>query len=240
MPGRCHCDGVRRFVDDDCGYLDWLAANPQGFVINAARNTTAAYLVLHRASCYTIGGRPARGSQWTADYIKFCGGRAELEAFASAHLAGNAHPHGICLHGLTSDHQPSADSPSQAGAPPGTLGPLWASGLTFQPTAAPFYPRGLTVVLADPPVMSARPSGQPLQLTTAPRLASWNEAGDPDQVRLEAFLAGAERLLRSQYEPLSDGLLALRLDVGLPQTTALLGQRDLDNYLFPLAATIDK
>jgi hypothetical protein len=29
---------MRHFIDDDEGYLDWLAANPERFVINAARN----------------------------------------------------------------------------------------------------------------------------------------------------------------------------------------------------------
>jgi len=85
----------------------------------------------------------------------------------------------------------------------------------------------------------ARPSSQPLRLPVSPRLASWNKAGDPDQVRLAEYLAAADELLRPHYERLS-GTLALRLDVGLPQAAGLLDQRDLDNYLFPLATRLSR
>ena len=34
------------------------------------------------------------------------------------------------------------------------------------------------------PTMFAIPVGSAVQLDVAPRLASWNRAGDPDQVRL--------------------------------------------------------
>jgi hypothetical protein len=71
----------------------------------------------------------------------------------------------------------------------------------------------------------------------APRLASWNRADDPEQVRLGLYLDAAEALLR----PIIDGLpdpLALRLDVGLPDHVDLLEARDLDNYLYPLAARL--
>ena len=58
-------------------------------------------------------------------------------------------------------------------------------------------------------------------------------------MKLEAFLAATEQLLRPRCEQLT-GPLALRLDVGLPPATPLLDQRDLDNYLFPLAARMSK
>jgi hypothetical protein len=80
---------------------------------------------------------------------------------------------------------------------------------------------------------------QPLQLPVPSRLASWNRAGDPDQVRLAAHLDAVEALLRPRLEQLS-GPLALRLDVGLPGAAALLDQRDLDNYLLPLAARLSR
>ena len=67
----------------------------------------------------------------------------------------------------------------------------------------------------------------------------WNRAGDPDQVKLEAFLAATEQILRSRCEQLT-GPLAIRLDIGLPPATPLLDQRDLDNYLFPLAVRMSK
>jgi hypothetical protein len=51
--------GMRHFVDDDAGYLAWLAGHPADFVINTGRSPSAAYLMLHRASCRTISGTPA-------------------------------------------------------------------------------------------------------------------------------------------------------------------------------------
>ncbi len=88
----------------------------------------------------------------------------------------------------------------------------------------------------DTPLFAV-PSSQPLQLPVPPRLASWNRAGDPDQVRLARYLDAAEDLLHPRLKSLS-GPLALRLDVGLPQAVQLLHQRDLDNYLFPLATRL--
>lgn len=74
------------FKDDDGGYRDWLAQHQgsDSFVLNAERNPRATYLILHRATCHTISGEPARGTQWTHDFIKICGTRAELEAFAGS------------------------------------------------------------------------------------------------------------------------------------------------------------
>lgn len=88
-------------------------------------------------------------------------------------------------------------------------------------------------------VMFAMPRSRPVQLAVAPRLASWNRAGDPDQIRLEAFLVSAEQLLLPRCEQLT-GPMALRLDIGLPPATPLLDRRDLDNYLLPLAARLSK
>jgi hypothetical protein len=88
---------MQRFVDDDDGYLEWLAAHPDGFVINVERSPQTAYIVLHRASCRTISGDPARGAQWTHDYIKVCGGRNELEEFARRDVGGPAQPCELCI-----------------------------------------------------------------------------------------------------------------------------------------------
>jgi hypothetical protein len=85
----------------------------------------------------------------------------------------------------------------------------------------------------------AMPGSQPLRLPVPPRLASWNKAGDADQVRLARYLATAGELLRPHYARLT-GPLALRLDVGLPQAAGLPDQRDLDNYLLPLATRLSQ
>ncbi|WP_285029791.1 hypothetical protein [Mycolicibacterium sp. lyk4-40-TYG-92] len=78
----------------------------------------------------------------------------------------------------------------------------------------------------------ARPETSALQLRFAPRLASWNKADDPDQIRLREYLDDTEVLLADSRV---EGPWALRLDVGLPSTRNLLDAADLDNFAYPLA-----
>jgi hypothetical protein len=78
----------------------------------------------------------------------------------------------------------------------------------------------------------ARPEGDSLQLRVAPRLASWEKAGHPGQVRLKAYLDDTKALLAGLRV---DDSWALRLDIGLPTGRALLDMADLDNYAYPLA-----
>jgi hypothetical protein len=77
-----------------------------------------------------------------------------------------------------------------------------------------------------------RPEGDPVVLRRTPRLASWNKATDPDQVRLREYLEDTKELLESA---IVEGPWALRLDVGLPPRRDLIDMADLDNYAFPLA-----
>ncbi|GJJ22552.1 hypothetical protein MTY414_62250 [Mycolicibacterium mageritense] len=81
----------------------------------------------------------------------------------------------------------------------------------------------------------ARPESDTRELRVAPRLASWNKADHPDQVRLRAFLDDAEALLAGSR---IDVPWALRLDVGLPAARDLLDGGDLDNYAYPLACRV--
>lgn len=81
----------------------------------------------------------------------------------------------------------------------------------------------------------SRPEGHKQQLRVTPRLASWNKADDPDQVRLHAFLDDTEELLAASRV---EGPWALRLDVGLPTGRDLLNMADLDNYALPLASRL--
>jgi hypothetical protein len=65
-------------------------------------------------------------------------------------------------------------------------------------------------------------------------LESWNKRDDPDQIALREFVSH----VRERIDPVIDktgGLLAFRLDVGLPNIIDPLWERDLDNYLFPIA-----
>jgi len=113
-------------------------------------------------------------------------------------------------------------------APSANLSPAQSTrSLTSAPATAGAWPF---------PVF-AKPGSTPISLPTPPRLASWNKADDPGQLRLGEYLAVADDLLRPRYEQLT-GLLALRMDVGLPRHAGLLDQRDLDNYLLPLATKV--
>ena len=78
----------------------------------------------------------------------------------------------------------------------------------------------------------ARPENDALQLRTLPRLAAWDAADHPDQVRLREYLDDTEDLLAASKV---QGPWTLRLDVGRPADRDLLDQADLDNYAYPLA-----
>lgn len=84
-----------------------------------------------------------------------------------------------------------------------------------------------------------KPDGRLIPLLTQPRLASWDAAGTPGQVRLEVFLQHAETVVRPLLATIRTPV-ALRLDVGLEPTVDLLRTHDLDNYVFPLAARLSK
>lgn len=81
----------------------------------------------------------------------------------------------------------------------------------------------------------ARPEGDNHQVRVAPRLASWNKADDPDQIRLRAYLDDTEALLAASRV---NGPWTLRLDIGLPTGRDLLNMADLDNYAYPLACRL--
>src|SRR4051812_35358825 len=75
---------IQTFRDDDAGYEGWLTEHPTGWVVNARRSPSGAYLKLHRAACATISQLQAGYSRWTTgDYIKVCAERREeLDAWA--------------------------------------------------------------------------------------------------------------------------------------------------------------
>jgi hypothetical protein len=89
---------MRIFEDDDAGYLAWVERSQHGFVVNTFRKLDPRYLMLHRASCGTIRGKPARGDCWTTgDLIKVCAEtRAELDHWARQIAGGELHPCGLC------------------------------------------------------------------------------------------------------------------------------------------------
>jgi hypothetical protein len=72
---------IIEFMDDDKGYVSWRAEHPEGFVLNCERPPRPSYLILHRATCRTINGKPGR--RWTATYQKVCADTlAEISTWA--------------------------------------------------------------------------------------------------------------------------------------------------------------
>jgi hypothetical protein len=70
-------------------------------------------------------------------------------------------------------------------------------------------------------------------LGVEPALASWDGTDSPGQVRSAAFVAEVGSAVAAGLDVTADPL-ALRLDIGLPDSVPLLAHNDLDNYLFPL------
>lgn len=82
---------IQTFRDDDAGYEAWLTAHPEGWVVNALRSLSAAYLKLHHADCATISRLRTSCSRWTTGaYIKLCAERREeLDAWARRTLGAD-------------------------------------------------------------------------------------------------------------------------------------------------------
>lgn len=79
-----------------------------------------------------------------------------------------------------------------------------------------------------------RPTGKVLELSVAPRLASWDAGVHSSQIALKEYLQAVSELVEAPTLP--DSGLALMLSVGLEAgVDPTGGGRDLDNYLFPLA-----
>lgn len=87
------------------------------------------------------------------------------------------------------------------------------------------------------PTRFERPTTVALQIPQ-PRLASWNKAEHPDQVRLKAYLEQLDLIVQAGLAGM-DGNLAMELTVGLPRRQ-LTVDRDLDNYLLPVANRLSR
>jgi hypothetical protein len=75
-----------QFLDDDIGYLDWIARNPPGWIVKSNCNPNPE---LHRSApgfvrIYVWRINP--GMRWTKDYCKRCGTPAELHQWAQQPL----------------------------------------------------------------------------------------------------------------------------------------------------------
>ena len=80
---------IQVFDNDDAGYLEWLAANGGGYVLNTTNPATREYLMLHRATCRHVTGSPSNGRQWTVQYLKVVADAAHpIESWCVARLDG--------------------------------------------------------------------------------------------------------------------------------------------------------
>ncbi len=88
---------MHTFVDDDEGYVAWLRAHPDGYVVNADRPPIASYLRLHHSTCRTVNELPRNGRAWTVTSTKICGQRDELERWAERTVGGELSPCPTCM-----------------------------------------------------------------------------------------------------------------------------------------------
>jgi hypothetical protein len=89
--------GVTVFQDDDHGYRAWLAANPDGWVINIQRALNPSDARLHHGACRTITGEPTRGTTWTGPYIKICSAElSHADAWAISYTGTTSVRCGTC------------------------------------------------------------------------------------------------------------------------------------------------
>jgi hypothetical protein len=88
---------MEEFRNDDRGYLNWVARNPRGYVINIQRSLNSSDARLHRADCRTVTGTPPRGRAWTGLYIKICSlDSAALDDWATRQIGTPIKRCGIC------------------------------------------------------------------------------------------------------------------------------------------------
>ncbi len=81
---------VMEFRNDEAGYLQWVQANPQGYVVNVDDpNHVPQYPMVHRATHKVISSA-ARGNYTMAQYVKYCG--VDLDALERWSLARYGKP----------------------------------------------------------------------------------------------------------------------------------------------------
>jgi hypothetical protein len=75
-----------RFSDDDLGYLAWIAAHPNGFVLNVPLQPENQRVVLHRANCKCISNDTYEPNALTGGkHYKICAsGEAEFQLAAKS------------------------------------------------------------------------------------------------------------------------------------------------------------
>ena len=193
------------FIEEDEAYLHWIDENQSGFVVNAYRRPSPAYLVLHRAVCPQIS-TVTRTNWTTKQYIKVCSTDLDqLKAWAQREVDGDLRPCGFCCKDLKVPVSLELAPTLISVAPAVRDGEVWKF----------WCPKTELGVIED----------------LVPLKASWEKSTDPSQVRLREY---RQRVRESLVTTLSHDRLYLDLRVGLPQSVNPLNGNDLENYLTPL------
>ena len=78
---------VERFSDDQ-GYVEWVKAHPDAFVLNLRQRADPDYVVLHRATCWTISAAGRGTGAYTQRAYRKVGGVSVEELRAVARQEG--------------------------------------------------------------------------------------------------------------------------------------------------------
>ncbi len=219
---------MRHFIDDDQGYLSWIANHPEAFVLNLP-HAPGGTIVFHRSRCRSIS-TPVRSHYTDHEYTKLCiTNVAELVAWVAGQ-ARTLKPCGQCQPertsgAVTSDHSRVASSPAGytvgSGAMPAREREQGSevAGAALGMPVLPLWERGRIIRQVD---------------GISPLLASWEAVLHPSQQRMRAYLAEITEALG----PLPDQppMLFLHMDIAVNEPIALLRHHDLENYLTPVAA----
>lgn len=200
----------------------------QGYVFNwyTTGPTAAHYSLLHTASCRTLPQMFAGPPTHAPRRKYFFSSAADAQAWLSQNVGAEGQQWSRCR--VCHATRTSAVIGDRAV-------PASASGLPQLPSVQAPAPR-----TSVHHAYFARPGGSRLQLRVKPELESFDRREAPGQRRLQHYLDDTLALLRPHYPALgSVAALALRLDVGLPGGVSLLTDRDLDNYLAPLARRLN-
>ena len=121
---------VEEFQDRDADYLGWVAAHPDGYVINIGRSRRGCARV-HRATCGTITSRPPL----TGPYIKICSSvLTELDRWTLSRTGAVAEHCRTCrpLRDAACGQQPGPTEPAASAQADGIASPGTPAGQEWE------------------------------------------------------------------------------------------------------------
>lgn len=209
------------------GDLAAIHAAGMGYVFNwyTTGPTAAQYSLLHAASCRTLPQMLAAGRPDDAPCRKyFFANVADAQSWLSENVGAEGQHWSRCrvCQGSSASAAVAVHAVRSSASDPAPV----ISAQTPETSAGRAY--------------FTKPDGPRLQLRVKPELESFERRESASQRRLQHYLDDTVALLRAHYGGLGSAApLALRLDVGLPGDRNLLNDRDLDNYLAPLARRLN-